>query len=568
MANEIERTEVLHGSEKVMNTVSQFLSKANSINSCGDYKAPSLVFEIEEYKKLMNSLKEKRIRLRYVTDITKDNFKYCKEMMEFADEVRHLDGLKANFSVSETEYLASASLSQQQKQQPTQQVQQVIYSNVKDIVEQQKYVFESFWNRAMPAEQRIREIEEGIEPEFYEVIVDRENATQILVDLSKSLKKEALFLLPNDKSIVRIDKIGIIDYLIKASQNEGTGAIMIICPISEVNSEIIKKVSENAPNIRIVNGNDSPYGMYIVDGHAFRAELKEPEADNFSEAIGFSVYSNRKNTVDFFKSVFELLWNERKLNEELIKTGKMQEEFINVASHELRTPTQAVLAYSQLVQKHPEKTEEMIQAIYRNAKRLQRLTNDILDVTKIESKTFKLNKTHFSLNDLLSSVVDEYKENIDKANIKVRLLHNEIDNEFFLIEADRQRITQVVSNLLDNAIKFTKGKVEDVEVIAKRESKKVDREIVVVNIKDTGSGIDTEILPKLFTKFVTKSETGTGLGLFICKSIVEAHGGKIWAENNTDGKGATFNFSLPLNKQSKQQGQQKQQEMFGGCQVS
>jgi len=246
----------------------------------------------------------------------------------------------------------------------------------------------------------------------------------------------------------------------------------------------------------------------------------------------------------------------------------MQEEFINVASHELRTPTQAVLAYSQLVQKHPEKTEEMIQAIYRNAKRLQRLTNDILDVTKIESKTFKLNKTHFSLNDLLSSVVDEYKENIDKANIKVRLLHNEIDNEFFLIEADRQRITQVVSNLLDNAIKFTKGKVEDVEVIAKRESKKVDREIVVVNIKDTGSGIDTEILPKLFTKFVTKSETGTGLGLFICKSIVEAHGGKIWAENNTDGKGATFNFSLPLNKQSKQQGQQKQQEMFGGCQVS
>jgi two-component system, OmpR family, sensor histidine kinase VicK len=568
MANEIERTEVLHGSEKVMNTVSQFLSKANSINSCGDYKAPSLVFEIEEYKKLMNSLKEKRIRLRYVTDITKDNFKYCKEMMEFADEVRHLDGLKANFSVSETEYLASASLSQQQKQQPTQQVQQVIYSNVKDIVEQQKYVFESFWNKAMPAEQRIREIEEGIEPEFYEVIVDRENATQILVDLAKSLKKEALFLLPNDKSIVRIDKIGIIDYLIKASQNEGTGAIMIICPISEVNSEIIKKVSENAPTIRIVNGNNSPYGMYIVDGHAFRAELKEPEADNFSEAIGFSVYSNRKNTVDFFKSVFELLWNERKLNEELIKTGKMQEEFINVASHELRTPTQAVLAYSQLVQKHPEKTEEMIQAIYRNAKRLQRLTNDILDVTKIESKTFKLNKTHFSLNDLLSSVVDEYKENIDKANINVRLLHNETDNEFFLIEADRQRITQVVSNLLDNAIKFTKGKGEDVEVIAKRESKKVDREIVVVNIKDTGSGIDTEILPKLFTKFVTKSETGTGLGLFICKSIVEAHGGKIWAENNTDGKGATFNFSLPLNKQSKQQGQQKQQEKFGDYQVS
>jgi len=153
MANETERTEVLHGSEKVMSTVSQFLSRANSINSCGDYKAPSLVFKIEEYNKLMNNLKEKGVTLRYVTDITKDNVKYCKIMMEFADEVRHLDGLKANFSVSETEYLASASLSQQQQQQqPTEQVQQVINSNVKNIVEQQKYVFQSFWNKVTLAE--------------------------------------------------------------------------------------------------------------------------------------------------------------------------------------------------------------------------------------------------------------------------------------------------------------------------------------------------------------------------------------------------------------------------------
>lgn len=123
MANETERTEVLQGSEKVMNIVSQFLSRANSINSYGDYKAPSLVFEIEEYKKLMNSLREKAIKFKYVTDITKDNVEYCKEMMKFADEVRHLDGLKANFSVSETEYLASASLSQVQQQQEQKQQQ-------------------------------------------------------------------------------------------------------------------------------------------------------------------------------------------------------------------------------------------------------------------------------------------------------------------------------------------------------------------------------------------------------------------------------------------------------------
>ena len=120
-----------------MNTILQFLSKANTINSCGDYKA-------EEYRKLLFDLEKRGIKLRYITDITKDNVKYCKELMsEFAYEIRHLDGIKANFSVSETEYLASTNLVEEELQQPMRPLQQVINSNVKDIVEQQKYVFES-----------------------------------------------------------------------------------------------------------------------------------------------------------------------------------------------------------------------------------------------------------------------------------------------------------------------------------------------------------------------------------------------------------------------------------------
>jgi len=339
-------TRVINGSENVMAAISQFLSDTkNVIYSCGDYRGPSIAIEIQEYRKLIPKLRSRGINLKYITEITNKNIHYCKELMKLGYEIRHLDGIKANFSINETEYVASTTVEESQP------IPQVIYSNIKDIVIQQKYVFDSFWNKAVPAEQKIREIEENIEPEIFETITDHEIASQILIDLAKSVKKEALFLLPNDKSMVRIDKLGIVDYLVKASQESDSIIMRIICPLSDENSEIIKKIIENAPRIKVVNGTDSPYGMYVVDNErAFRVELKEPSAKTFSEAIGFAVYSNRQSTVEFFKSVFELLWKERMLNEELKRADTMQKEFINIAAHELKTPTQAILGFSGVTQ--------------------------------------------------------------------------------------------------------------------------------------------------------------------------------------------------------------------------
>jgi signal transduction histidine kinase len=228
-------------------------------------------------------------------------------------------------------------------------------------------------------------------------------------------------------------------------------------------------------------------------------------------------------------------------NEQLKIHDKMQNEFINIASHEMKTPTQAILGYSKLIQRHPEKREEMIQAISRNATRLQRLTSDILDVTRIESRSLKLNRERFNLNELISDVLVDYRSEIEKSKGGVKLLHEQL-NEIIYVEADKNRLSQVMSNLLGNAIKFTKEGTITVKVEI-RDSK------ALVTIKDTGQGIDPEIIPRLFSKFVAKSDTGTGLGLFISKSIVEAHGGKIWAGNNhsdVNGRGATFTFSLPL----------------------
>ena len=555
-----ERTEVLYGSENVMNAISQFLSKANTINSCGDYKAPSANIQVEEYRKLLFDLKKRGIKLRYITDITKDNVKYCKELMsDFTYEIRHLDGIKANFSVSETEYLASATLVEEESEQPMRPIQQVIHSNVKDIVEQQKYVFESFWSKAIPAESRIKEIEEGFILGSTEVIKIPSRTKELFIDLIKSAKEEVLLLLPTINAFLREDRIGMIQSLREAAVGCGVN-VRILTPINDMIQKIIQNImvdqANNLFDIRAIETTSSEIAVVgtvtilVVDKkQSLAIEKVDDSKEDFIDAIGLATYSTSKPTVLSYISIFESLSKQVKLYEQLKTHGKMQEEFINVASHELRTPTQSVLAYSELLRRHPERRDEMIQAICRNAERLQRLTNDILDVTRIESKTLTLIKEKFNLSDLLSNIVQDYKNGIEKSNGNVRLLYNQPNKDSFIVEVDRERITQVISNLLNNAVKFTEQTRGDVYVAAE-EKEKADQKVVVVTIKDTGIGIDPEILPRLFTKFATKSQAGTGLGLFICKSIIEAHGGKIWAENNKNGEGgATFAFSLPLSKQ-------------------
>ena len=185
---------------------------------------------------------------------------------------------------------------------------------------------------------------------------------------------------------------------------------------------------------------------------------------------------------------------------------------------------------------------------------LHRLTDDVLDITRIETNSLYLKKEILNLKEVMQLSVDDYisQNNIAKKNdsnnyyrnIKLSSFPSITEEDFFLIEADQGRISQVVSNLLSNAVKFT-NECDTIYVNLKENDTGSAREFIV-SIKDTGTGIDPEILPRLFTKFATKSDRGTGLGLFISKSIVEAHGGKIWAENNSDVKGATFAFSLPL----------------------
>lgn len=247
-----------------------------------------------------------------------------------------------------------------------------------------------------------------------------------------------------------------------------------------------------------------------------------------------------------FEALCEINKKLREANERLEKNNKAQTEFINIAAHELRTPTQSIIGYCEMLEMFPERSKQYLDRLARNADRLYTLTSDLLDVTRIDIGMLNLNNVDFSLTDTIHEVADDIRKkpylvnkNADvdeiKPNIQLTLPPHPI-----VVRGDKDRIAQVLSNLLYNAIRFTNSGTITVS------TKLYFSNLVKVSVKDSGKGIDPEIYAKLFHKFASKSDRGVGLGLFISKSIVEAHGGSIFGKNNKNGSGATFSFTLPV----------------------
>ena len=238
-----------------------------------------------------------------------------------------------------------------------------------------------------------------------------------------------------------------------------------------------------------------------------------------------------------------------KSNKQLKQHDKMQQEFINITAHELRTPIQSIMGYVEMIKSYPERASNYFQPIERNTQRLYRLIQDILDITKIEGGNLKLKKTKFDLNEKINNVIRDltmkkYINTNNDTNPKVEFILQPT-KEPIMVFADKERIYQVISNLVRNAMKFIPSNEGKIEIFLEK-VKDGDKVAISVRIKDNGKGIDTQVLPHLFEKFTTKSESGTGLGLYISKKIIEAHGGKIWGKNNNNTEGgAEFGFTIP-----------------------
>ena len=550
----IEKTEVIYGPDNGIRLALECFARTKErIDSCCDSTMPSVVVTTIPIKNAGSEAIRRGVKSRVITELTKENIEYCKEMMRIGHELRHLDNVKGNFSVGDRDYTANAS------QSAMAPLPQLIHSNVKAVIEQQQYFFETLWNKAIPVEQRIREIEEGIKPEVIETIREPKVIQERVFELIKSAREEILIIFSTSNAFRRQGKAGAAEFLIMTAKSKGV-KVRILSPVDDYVRNIIDKV-KGEDNIKIEIRNieepsQTKVSVLIVDrASLLSAELKNDSKETSLEAVGLATYSNSKPTVLSYASIFESLWDQtelyehiRYLYEQLKSHEEMKQEFMDIIAHELRTPIQPILGLAQVLKEQISDSSQLkfLDVILRNAKRLQKLQEEMLDATRIEHGSMQIYKESFNLNDLIFDVLQDLRTQLnDDTRIK---LNYRSDGDVWVV-ADKNRISQVVSNLLNNAIKFTKaGRI--IIQLRKRMSKKMadSNHRVIVSIKDEGPGIDPSVLPRLFTKFASKSEKGTGLGLFISKSIIEAYDGKIWAENNIDGKGATFAFSLPIQK--------------------
>ena len=609
-------TRVYYGSIDADNALLKFIDRSTKkIDSCISSIGPSVIIEVKEIKnKRVDAVGNRGLKLRYVTEITKDNIDYIKQMLTFS-EIRHLDGIKGNFEVSdEKEYVAVATL---KKAQP---IPQLIFSNVPEVVEQQQFVFDSFWERAIPAEQKLKEIEKGIIHPITTVFSDYKDAEKIEFEMIKNATKEIQILYSTSNAFYLQEKSGILQLLKEvAEQNSNNLYINILLPID---SSIKKSLSFNLLNKNLKNNNivfqdiapsiNIKIKSLVVDRkESLIMELKHLREEKHTASIGFSIYSNSQSIVLSYASIFEVLYNQSILFDQMKEEENIRSEFINIAAHELRTPIMPILNGMEILEenlgeKEKEKHKKEIDIITRNASRLQNLAESILQVSRIESGKFSLNiQKDVDIHSLILQVIEDIEkkymytqkakkvsivfvpyngekpedQNTGNSNIVSDEIEKKEENDNkkktttyhpLYVDCDAQKISQVVFNLLDNAIKFTaEGQIsvyttttsyqKTTDTIHPHRNKKMsldnnnsnsnddddyavanktstndyidrNKNSIIVTVEDVGTGINKKIKDQLFEKFATKSTQGTGLGLYLSKKIVEAHGGKIWYE--------------------------------------
>ncbi len=543
------QTKVVEDPEEVVREISTLIANSNELCTC--LTSGGMQYSYNHFTEIRKKILEKQKKgehkgIRYVTNVTRDNAKIAKQFLESGVLMRHMKNLPPmSFGVSDKEIAATI-----EKMEGGKMVQNLLVSNEPAYVNHFHFIFEDLWTRGIDAEERIADLEGGIESADVEVIPMSSTAKVLYLNLVKKAEKEIIIMFPTTNAFIRQKDIGVIQFSEEAVRERNV-KVRILMPSHKSTEDVAGQLKENYQehiDIRYIEQvSDTKATILVVDRKvSLVMEIRDDSKQTFDEAIGLSTYSSSKPGVLSYVSIFENLWKETELYEQLKYQDKMQKEFINIAAHELRTPIQPILGITQVLRSQIKdiKQQELLEITIRNAKRLQRLSNDILDITKIEGKSLELNKEEFNLNDVVINAIDDLTLDRDFLKKEKLTLSYNPDNDC-RVKADKGRISQVISNLLNNAVEFT---VEGTILVSVEKDKISNNNgnngTIIVSVKDSGQGIDQSILPRLFTKFASKSYKGTGLGLFISKGIVEAHGGKIWGENNADGRGAKFSFSL------------------------
>jgi len=409
--------------------------------------------------------------------------------------------------------------------------------------------------------------ENVIEPEEMKILSDPIEIRQTYFNLIKTAKSEISLIIATPNALRRNLSGGIIDALRDAAQERNVKVNLVIPAYEDqiyAATDTFQRfglmptaqnfqIKTILPMTRQTHKIKSTF-LVIDKKTSFIIDVKDDTKQKLIDAVGFASYYNSKSRTESYRYIFETIWRQADLYESLARANKslkeayeklklhdaMEKEFINIAAHELRTPSQAIIGYAEMLKQFPDRSKHYEDAISRNAERLYGLVTKMLDVARIESQTLKLDKTDIDLNEKIQNVIKDISQQaLVDSHKKVSIVFE--PKQPITIYADKARMFQVFANLLNNALKFTN--CGNIIITAIKDDKANE---AVISVTDSGTGLHPDILPHLFSKFKSKSDKGIGLGLYIAKSIVEAHGGRIEAQNNVGGIGATFTVFLPL----------------------
>ena len=533
-----DEMDIIQGFDNIMQAVEDALKGTGQRwDACLDAAIPHI--SVKMISKAHQEARDRKVAIRYIIDITKDNLDSCKQMMaNTGAEVRHSSGIQGSFGVSDDEYLCVI-----RAIEPGDYIYG-IKSTLRPVVQHHRSIFDIMWKTAIPGRLRIRELEEGVSIPMLELIENTKESLNLAHSKIMSAKSEVLIIFSTPNALRRNLRGNGFD-LLKTIVSHNV-KVMLLIPNDPLLENEIRDLKSAIPQLEIRSIDESlktRITIIVIDRtESFIFETRNDNAVTLDDALGESTHYNSGATSLSFASIFYSVWRQAELYEKLKDVESVKDEFVNIAAHELRTPVlPIVLCAENLEENLPE--NENVKVILRNAKRMTKLAGDILDVSKIESKTFKLQKQRNNIIQLIEEAIQDARLKVPEGQQVDIIFESRLPRALEEIVIDKNRIRQVLENLLANAINFTNNGsiLVAIEQDAERQG------FILVSIKDSGTGIDPLIVDKLFGKFVTSSQKakGTGLGLFLCKAIVEQHAGRIWGKNNNETKGATFAFTLP-----------------------
>src|ERR687887_1643650 len=451
-------TRIIDDAQEIVKEISRLTASSTELCTCltagGMQYSYNHFFDIK--KKLLDKQKKGEHKgIRYLIDIDKDNMNLAKILLDAGIEIRYLKNLPPmSFGVSDKEIAATI-----EKMEGGENVQSLLLSNEPAYINHFYHIFEELWKNGIDAKDRIRDIEEGVESASIEIIPNPSYSIRRAYDLINSAQGEVLRIFSSINAFRRQARLGIM-HLFKDAVERGVRVRILIPADQKEITQIVNEVNLVLPQLEIGSVDkslESTVGILVVDRkESLIIETKDDTKHNSYNAAGLASYSNSKPIASAYASIFDSLWKQTELHQKLSDMyerlriqSKMQEDFINIAAHELRTPIQPILGLTSILRSNNSrdktsaaKQDEMLDTIMRNARRLQRLADDILDVTKIEGESLNLKKEFFNLNDVITNTVDDIIASIVKTNQQEDLIKLVYDSSDIFIEADKARISQ------------------------------------------------------------------------------------------------------------------------------